>query len=127
MRHIPRKQQEFDDDGNVIGFLPAAFAHREGEEYLSVNWLEYFGGTHSGNADACKTDVQSVRKGAQAKFGVAQVGRVKALAQNNGKPVRIIYYPNSESNPSHSAIFTDLSSPDTVREDLAREFFKEHY
>lgn len=127
MRYVPRKLQQLDDDGNVVGFFPGAFVHRNGEQYISVNWLEYFGGSHASNVTTCKAGLQTVLKSSKAMFGVGQVGRVKALAQYNGKPVRIVYYPNSGSNPSHSAIFTDLSAPDAVREDLAREFYKEHY
>lgn len=127
MRYVPRKLQERDEDGNLIGFWPAAFAHREGEGYLSANWLEYFEDTHASNAAACKTGLQTVLKASTAMFGVAQVGRVKALAQHNAKPVRVVYYPNSDSNPSHSAIFLSLPEPEAVREDLAREFYKERY
>ena len=127
MRFVPSKLQERDENGNVIGFWPAAFAHRDVEDYLSVNWLEYFEGAHASNAAACKAGIQTVLKSSTAMFGVAQVGRVKALAQHNAKPVRIVYYPNSSNNPSHSAIFMDPPAPDTVCEDMAREFYKERY
>ncbi len=127
MRYVPRKLQELDDDGNVVGFYPGAFAHRDGEEYLSVNWLEYYEQTHASNVTACKAGLQTVLKGAKSMFGVGQVGRVKELSQYNGKPVRIVHYPNSNSNPSHSAIFTDIPVHDTVCESLALEFYKEHY
>lgn len=127
MRCVPRKLQELDEDGNTIGFYPRAFSHRGDEEYLSVNWLEYFGATHAANAAACRTAIEAVFAGHKNLFGVAQVGRVTAIARCNAKPVRVVYFPTSPSNPSHSALFTDHATPDTGREDLAREFYKERY
>lgn len=127
MRYVPRKLQEIDDDGRVLGLMPAAFALRPGEDYISVNWLEYFENTHASNVASCKAGLQAVLKGSKAVFGVAEVGRVKSLAAHNEKPVRIVYYPNADCNPSHSAVFMNLPVADTMCEDLAREFNKERY
>ncbi|MFZ2123952.1 MAG: hypothetical protein WA012_10435 [Rhodoferax sp.] len=127
MRQVPYKLLERDaDTDQVLGFLPGAFSHRPGEEYLSFNWLEYFGGTHLTNASQCKAAIQTVRKDKKALHGVAQVGRTKTLAQHSAKPVRLVYYPN-DKNQSHSALFMDQSAPESACEDLAREFFKQHY
>lgn len=127
MRCVPRNLQERDDDGTVIGFWPAAFAHRKGEEDLSVTWLEYFGGTHAANVSSSKAAIQTTYKNGQPHmFGVAQVGIVKALTETNKKPVRVVYYPTS-SNPAHSAVIFPHPTPDPGREDLAREFYKQHY
>lgn len=127
MRQVPRKLQELDEETEqVLGFLPGAFAHRPDEDYLSFNWLEYFGGTHAHNSAQCKAAIQAVRKANTALHGVAQVGRTKALAQHSTKPVRLVYHP-SDKNPSHSALFMDQPVPDAACEDLAREFFKQYY
>jgi hypothetical protein len=127
MRQVPGKLLERDEaTGRVLGFLPAAFAPRTEEKYLSVGWLEYFGSTHADNAAECKAAIQVVRKAKTALHGVAQVGRVKALAQHSTKPVRLVYHP-SDVNQSHSALFVDLPVPDTACEALAREFFKQYY
>lgn len=127
MRCVPRNLQERDEDGKVIGFWPAAFAHRPSENDLSVTWLEYFGGTHASNAASSKTAIQAHFKSGQPQaFGVAQVGSVKAMARANKKPVRVVYLP-TQNNPAHSAIIFSHPTPDPGREDLAREFYKEHY
>lgn len=127
MRQVPNKLLERNEDTNqVLGFLPGAFTCRTDEEYLSLGWLEYFGGTHADNAAECKAAIQVVRKASTALYGVAQVGRTKELAQHNVKPVRLVYHPN-DKNQSHSALYMDQPVPDTACEDLAREFFKQHY
>jgi hypothetical protein len=127
MRQVAGKLLERDEETNrVLGFLPAAFAPRAEDQYLSLGWLEYFCSAHVDNAAKCKAAIQVVRKATTALHGVAQVGRVKALAQHSAKPVRLVYHP-SEKNESHSALFIDMPVPDTACEALAREFFKQHY
>lgn len=127
MRQVPYKLLERDEETDqVLGFLPGAFAHRNGEEYLSFNWLEYFEKTHANNVALCKAAIQTVRKSNTALYGVAHVGRTKEIAKQSTKPVRLVYHPN-DMNPSHSALFVNQPVPDDVCEDLAREFFKQHY
>lgn len=126
MRQVPYKLLERDENDQVLGFLPGAFAHRNDEDYLSFGWLEFYGSTHAANVTQCKEAIQAVRKAGRALHGVAQVGCTKALAQHNAKPVRLVYCPNY-NNPSHSALFMDHPVPNAACEDLAREFWKEHY
>ena len=126
MRHVPHSKQMRDADENVVGFLPAAFEHREGEAYLSMNWLEFYEGTHSANVAACKASLQAIRKGGKALFGVAEVGKTKIIAKHNNKPVRIVFAPSADL-PSHCAVHIAIPVPDTVHEALAHEFYQEHY
>jgi len=56
-----------------------------------------------------------------------EVGREpRHWRSTSAKPVRLVYYPN-DKNQSHSALFMDQSAPESACEDLAREFFKQHY
>lgn len=127
MRQVPYKLQERDESTDqAIGFLPSAFALRNGEEYLSLGWLEYFSTTHSSNAQLCKAAIQAVRKDNTALHGVATVERTKKISQHSAKPVRLVYHP-TDKNKSHSALHLDPPVPDVTREELAREFFKQHY
>ena len=126
MRHVGWSKQERDADDNVLGFLPAAFEHKPGENDLSVNWLEYFGNQHAANATASKADMQKAFTGRKSKFGVAQVGRVKALAKYNSKPVLIVYAPTFKI-ASHSDLHIVKPVPELVHEALALEFYKQHY
>ena len=126
MRQVSYSRQLRDAEENVVGFLPAAFDLREGEESLSVNWLEFHAGTHSANVANCKASLQTNRGGGKALFGVAEVGRTKMLAKHNQKPVRIVFAP-SRSLPAHSAVYIAAPVPENVREALAHEFYLEHY
>ena len=42
MRYVRKRHLRRDENGNVLGILPQALELREGEEYLSVTWLENF-------------------------------------------------------------------------------------
>jgi hypothetical protein len=44
VRYVPWGRLRRDEDENVLGFLPQAFQLRQEEDYLSVNWLQYYDG-----------------------------------------------------------------------------------
>jgi hypothetical protein len=101
MRQVPYKLLERDvDTDQVLGFLPGAFAHRLGEEYLSLGWLEYFGGTHAYNAAQCKAAIQTVRKDNKALHGVAQVERPRYWRNTVPNPCGWCTTPTTETNPT---------------------------
>lgn len=123
MRHVSHSKQMRDADDNVVGFLPAAFEHREGEPSLSMNWLEFYRGAHSANVAACKANLRASRGGGKAIFGVAEVGKTKIIAKHNNKPVRIVFAPSADL-PSHCAVHIATPVPDTVHEALAHEAWR---
>ena len=127
MRIVPYKKQRRDGDDRLVGFNAQAFELRPDEDYLSKNWLEYFGGTHTANVAACIAAIKTNRAtGTKTRFGVAQVGTVKRLAQHNTKRVRIVYAP-SQNNESHAAVYIDLPALPAIYEALALEFYKQNY
>ncbi len=126
MRHVSHSKQMRDANDNVVGFLPAAFEHREGEASLSMMWLEFYGGTHPENVAACKASLLASRRGGKALFGVAEVSKTKIIAKHNNKPVRIVFAPSADL-PSHSAVHIATPVPDIVHEALAHEFYQEYY
>lgn len=86
-----------------------AFTLRAGEDYLSVNWLEYFG---AANVEAA---VQLVRLAvarqlelrANGRFAVLNVGTARdAIAHDAGLNLPIEHMP-TDADPSHSAMFAD--------------------
>ena len=86
-----------------------AFTLRAGEDYLSVNWLEYFG---AANVEAA---VQLVRLAvarqlelrANGRLAVLNVGTARdAIAHDAGLNLRIEHMP-TDADPSHSAMFAD--------------------
>lgn len=85
----------------------AAFEMRENEEYLSVNWLEYFG---SRDLDAAVGRVREAfrRKGFRVRpngrFAVFGVGAAKAAVESAvGRPARIKHLP-VENDESHAGL-----------------------
>lgn len=86
-----------------------AFTLRAGEDYLSVNWLEYFGAAN------VETAVQLARAAvarqlelrANGRLAVLNVGAARgAIAHDAGLSLRIEHMP-TDADPSHSAMFTD--------------------
>ena len=85
----------------------AAFLPRSGEEYLSVNWLEYFG------EPTLVTAVERIRavfseKGYRVsrngRFAVLNIGDAKtAVEEATGRAVNFDYLP-LDDDPSHAGI-----------------------
>ncbi len=125
MRYVPWAKLRRDGDNNVIGFLGAAFELRDGEEHLSVNWLEYFQGGHANQIEECVKEFRSnldvKPKGA---FGLACVKSVKDVCQGTGRPIRIIYSP-SPNNLSHASIQKLPRNEFSLFESLANDAFNE--
>ncbi len=125
MRYVPPSRLRRDEDGNVLGILPQAFAHRDGEEFLSVNWLEHFKQDKTSNLRAC-VDAQraTLDVGKNCVYAVAVVDKVKVLCLKKQKPVRIVYQPE-KGNLAHSALHVQHNEDLNVMSDLAIEFEKE--
>ena len=104
IRHVRKTRLRRDENDNVIGFLPQAFALRENEESLSVNQLEYF----NGDLDArIRLSILLYRNTFDIKkscaFAIGNVGKIKEISQQNSASVRIVYSPSDEI-PNHSDI-----------------------
>ena len=87
--------------------MTAAFLPRPGEEYLSVNWLEYFG---EATLDAAVERIRAVfsekgyRVSRNGRFAALNIGEVKmAVEEATGRAVSIDYLP-LDDDPSHSGI-----------------------
>src|SRR4051794_14954963 len=84
IRYVPWGRLRKDEDENVVGFLPQAFELRDGESYLSVNWLEF----HTGDREAqIRLSVWAMRDsfekplGGKSAFAIGQVGKIKKTCQ----------------------------------------------
>ena len=88
-------------DGQPTG---ASFMLRRGEEFLSVNWMEHFGGKDQ------KAQIAKIREHIElslAKFGlfaVLNVGRVINQVQKFGEKQLSILHAPTQGDPSHSGI-----------------------
>ena len=108
--HLSRycgKQHLSDDDGRV---LPTAFHLKEGETYLSVNWIEYFKGATLSEAIS---ELQGIfarklkRVGASAKFAVLNNGLTQIAVKNNTnqKEQIIAQHEPLEDDLSHAGYY----------------------
>jgi len=104
MRYVPWSRLRKDEDENVIGILPQAFALKEEEQTLSLNWLEYFSGDRDQRIrDSVSMFRRGMRVGAKSGYGVGNVGQIKEVCESYGARVRIVYEPEAD-NLSHSEI-----------------------
>jgi hypothetical protein len=127
VRHVPLGKTRRDAEGNILGILPAAIERREGEKYLSVNYLEYFSGTNKQQMAEVKAAViaakQSKSIGTKGLFATANVGTLKSVVQaKTTKKIRIAYAP-TDHNPSHSAIHDIPEEDIELMDQLADEVF----
>lgn len=127
VRHVASKKLIKDDNENVIGFFPEAFAPRPVDlNALSVNWLEYFDGDYAPNV--CQSiqllrQTRGVTKNSKCAFGIGNVAIIKKISQENGSPVRIVF-DGHVINPAHSLI-RDLAPEDTsLLEALSTDVFE---
>lgn len=107
VRFVPWGKLRKDEDDNVLGALPAAFALRDEEEYLSVTWCEYFAGTKD---EKTRCAIEAIRNsdlkvGSKARFALGNVGEIRQRVEGrqNGRKLRIIHEPEPD-NPAHAAI-----------------------
>ncbi len=125
MRYVPPARLRRDEDGNVIGILPVAFAHRTSEDALSVNWLEFFKKDKASNLRDCvEAQRATLKVGKNCIYAVAVVDKVKQVCVKKQKTVRIVYHP-TKGNPAHSVLHVQHNEDLNVMSDLALEFEKE--
>lgn len=104
VRYVRGRLLRRDDDDNVLGVLPQAFEHREGEAYLSVTWLEHFdteyevGLRGAASAIRCQLIVKN-RDG----FTVGCVGVICELCSGFSLKVRLLHEPKPPENTGYCA------------------------
>lgn len=119
--HVARYCKPSTVDGHGIP-LSAAFRLKQNEEYLSVNWLEYFGaselsGAVEGIRQAFRNKDYQVRP--NARFAVLNVGAAtSALRESTGTKPGIKHLP-FRKDPSHAGIFADTSDHLAIAVELA--------
>jgi len=115
------------ENGQVTG---TAFRPRQVDEYLSVNWLEFF---HLADQ---QDEIREVRKvlsskltlGAKAKIAVLNVGKTIKYVRTKSPDARnlsVLHEPK-EDDPSHSGIYR-FQHDDHLIADLIAEMVQETY
>ena len=102
--------------------LPKAFELKKDEEYLSVNWLEYFGESDLNAAvervrKAFRNNHYQVRQ--NAGFAVLDVGAAKSALREHTKSEPTVKHLPSRNDPSHAGIFGSTPDNFTVTAELA--------
>ena len=95
--------RQIDDDGRPAAH---AFLPRESEEYLSANWLEYFGVPRAA-AIECVRDALGKKNFTLRRSGrlaVLNVGTAKKAARDAGNETLCVDHQPEEGDPSHSGI-----------------------
>lgn len=104
LRHVPWSKLQKDESNNVLGILPQALALREGEDGLSVNWVEHYEGGFDEKIVKAIQDIRiAVKVGPKAAFGISTVIAIKDASRNTTKPIKVVYWPNP-TNLSHTLI-----------------------
>lgn len=88
--------------GAAKGCFPQAFRLREGEEYLSVSWLEFFPGSRTESLRKIREHAEHKIRGSHG-FGILNVGQMHQVAKDVSEKIRIIHEP-TDGNPSHSSV-----------------------
>ena len=83
----------------------ASFTPKEGEPYLSVNWMEYFGEADQEAQIARIRDYIELSLAKNGLFAVLNVGEViDRIQRHAGKTLAVLHEP-TQDDPSHSGIY----------------------
>lgn len=126
VRFVPWQRVRKDADDNAVGIMGEAFARREGEDGLSVNWLEK---AHTDPAKQLEETVKifraTMRVGGKARVAVCNVGKVKGICRRYNAKIRIVHIPKPGNDP-HSEVRQLPREDLELHEMLAVEAIKDH-
>lgn len=105
VRHVPYQRIIFDEQENIVGIFPQAYALREDETQLSVDWLDYYEGTKDEKLKAALQGLQASKSiGKKSALASGNVLTIKTVAKEaSSLSLRISYAP-SEANKAHSLV-----------------------
>jgi len=108
-----------------------AFMLRDGEEYLSVNWLEDLNCSDRKREIHALQDLYSrkLSVGATARIAILNVGvsRTKVAQESpDMRQLSVVHEPIMPEDPSHSGIYGFSYDDDIIAELLAQTVLEEH-
>lgn len=124
VRHVPYQKIIFDEQENIVGIFPQAYALRKNEAQLSVDWLDYYEGTKDEKLKAVLQGMQASKNiGKKSALTLGNVLTIKTVAQQaSSLSLRISYAP-SKTNKAHSLVHNINSDELQLLEALANEGF----
>ena len=105
IRYVRKRALRRDEDDNVIGILPDALRHREGETYLSATWIENFDSDYEAGL---KQAADAIRRQLTVKprdgFAAGKVEDIREVCSSFDTRVRILHEPLPPTNTGYCAI-----------------------
>jgi hypothetical protein len=116
------------DDGEIQA---TAFMLREGEEYLSVNWLEALSRSDRTSEIRELQDLyaRKLHVGVAARIAILNVGAVRAKVVRESQDMRllrVLHEPIIPDDPSHAGIYDIPHDDDLVAELIAQAVLENH-
>ena len=107
VRHVPWSKLRKDEDDNVLGVLGEAFRRREGEDTLSVNWVEYFDGEPAqqriATVQCMRGSELRIRPNSKCGYAIGNVGLIADVCRERSGRIRVIHEP-VDSNEGHADV-----------------------
>lgn len=124
IRHVAYGRLIRDEDDNPVGIRADALRLRVNEEYLSVNWLEYYEDKDTQLNQSIWAMRQVRCLGGKSAFAIANVGKVKELCATRDLKVRIVHEPE-DKNPGHAAVrrIARIDDDQVLLDSLAQDAF----
>jgi hypothetical protein len=116
-RHASKAVHFADDDRTIL--TSEAFRPKDGEDDLSVNWLEYRVGDDEVRIDGVWSDIQSERSIKKKDcLAIVKIDQAKAVGAQMGSVLTVTHEPTN-GNESHSAIWGIEQDAKALQQELA--------
>ena len=129
LRYASSNRLQWDEENNVVGIAPGAFALRERDDgVLSVTWIEFFCGEQNALYEAVRAFRRSMdnQVGKNSAFGKARVDSIIqcGLLHTKRRKLRVLHEPE-ERNQGHAAVRRYAADDLELMELLASSAFTE--
>ncbi len=124
LRHVKWALVRRDENGNVLGLNPQSFMLRDGEDYLSASWLEYFADAADPVQAAIKNFGEVLRVKPKDRYAKGNVAAIKAACSEHGQRVRVTREPRPGFE-AHSGVRQFRNDNDELFELLAAQAWAE--
>ena len=120
---MPWTKARRDENDVIVGVLPTAFELRTNEDYLSVTWIQHFGGDLCDQVtEAVRATRQSMTCSPKSCYGLSSSAEIRSVATKTAMKVRMLVEPTVE-NPAHVAVRQLDFSSFLLRQYLASDAF----
>jgi hypothetical protein len=128
VRYVPWARLRKDENSMVIGVVGAAFRLRDGEEYLSATWLEFFTGNRQQRIEAAVKAIRASKIDVRplSGFALGQVEKIKSRCHADRRKYKIrVIHEQADDNPAHTALRQWPRDNDDLLDLLAAEDWSE--